>query len=189
MDSLISIASIATPSTKRRIQIFRNEIPFIISNGGPNDSNLGLHFFNHLLLFLNLFLALLFFLLCNLEEKKWFSDVKLKMLRILVLSPSSSIFPFFAFVCVQFDNEVRKSRKYNHFVQFKRSCLLTTTGGWQSFMTAVTNNNVFSFSRKSWSWSKYWLANLICTSGIRIRWEWKICIIVTRRGNGYQKTH
>lgn len=70
MDSLISIASIATPSTKRRIQIFRNEIPFIISNGGPNDSNLGLHFFNHLLLFLNLFLALLFFLLCNLEEKK-----------------------------------------------------------------------------------------------------------------------
>lgn len=33
MDSLISIASsISTPSTKRRIQIFRNEIPFIISN-------------------------------------------------------------------------------------------------------------------------------------------------------------
>lgn len=104
MDSLISIApSIATPSTKRRIQIFRNEIPFIISNGGTNDNNLGLHFFNHLLLFLNLCLALLFFVMQFGKKKKRFSDVKLKMLRILVLFPSSSILPFFAFVCVQLD--------------------------------------------------------------------------------------
>lgn len=71
MDSLISIApSIATPSTKRRIQIFRNEIPFIISNGGTNDNNLGLHFFNHLLLFLNLCLALLFFVMQFGKKKK-----------------------------------------------------------------------------------------------------------------------
>lgn len=71
MDSLISIApSIATPSTKRRIQIFRNEIPFIISNGGTNDNNLGLHFVNHLLLFLNLFLALRFFVMQFGKKKK-----------------------------------------------------------------------------------------------------------------------
>lgn len=71
MDSLISIApSIATPSTKRRIQIFRNEIPFIISNGGTNDNNLGLHFFNHLLLFFESLSGFAFFLLCNLEKKK-----------------------------------------------------------------------------------------------------------------------
>lgn len=50
------------------------------------------------------------------------------MLRILVLFPSSSILPFFAFVCVQLDNKVRKSRKDNHFVQFTIR-LLTTTGG------------------------------------------------------------
>lgn len=39
IESLVSIAgSVSTPSTKRRIQIFRNQIPFIISNSGKTEA-------------------------------------------------------------------------------------------------------------------------------------------------------
>ena len=95
MDSLVSIAaSISTPSTKRRIQIFSNEIPFLLTNI-PSYSG---HVYVYLsyIYILPLLIELLFYRSSNVLHNAWFVWT---IGKIVIWTVNCNIF---LIVCIQF---------------------------------------------------------------------------------------